>query len=99
MYKIFILAFLFRKLAKSKKNSGKKDKQTAKKKKNVSADSNASNFNNTNLAEDEIESNLENEVDINIYQEYFRELDIDTWLILTQKFVINPDPEKVSSIN
>lgn len=96
MYKIFKFDFLFRKLVKSKKNSNKKDKQTVKKKKNVSLESDVSNFNSTNLADDEIVNNIENEVDINIYQDYFRELDIDTWLILTQKFVVNPNPEKVS---
>lgn len=51
----------------------------------------------TNLVDDDNDENiLENEVDISIYHDYFRELDIDTWLILTQKFVINPDPERVS---
>lgn len=51
----------------------------------------------TNLIEDENDDHiLENEVDISIYHDYFRELDIDTWLILTQKFVVNPEPEHVS---
>lgn len=60
---------------------------------------NTSNFSITNLVENENDDNvLENEVDISIYQNYFRELDIDTWLLLTQKFVINPDPEKVGFI-
>jgi hypothetical protein len=50
----------------------------------------------TNLVEDENDDHiLENEVDLSIYHDYFRELDIDTWLILTQKFVINPEPEHV----
>lgn len=90
--------FLFRKLLKPKqKNANKKGKKT-KDKKNVSLEStNASNFNMTNLVEDENDDHiLENEVDISIYHDYFRELDIDTWLILTQKFVVNPDPEHVS---
>lgn len=52
----------------------------------------------TNLVEDDSEQNLEDEVDISIYHDYFRELDIDTWQILTQSFVINPDPEHVSCI-
>lgn len=55
-----------------------------------------SNFDMVSQVEDEIEDDTqENEVDINIYHDYFRELDIDTWLILTQKFIINPDSEQV----
>lgn len=50
----------------------------------------------TNLVEDETDDDtLENEVDLSIYHNFFRELDIDTWLILTQKFIVNPDPEHV----
>jgi len=54
------------------------------------------NFNVTNLLEDENDDIVINEVDISIYHDYFRELDIDTWLILTQKFVVNPDNKNVS---
>lgn len=89
---------MFRKPLKPKqKNTNKKGKKT-KGIKNVSLEStNASNFNMTNLVEDENDDHiLEKEVDISIYHDYFRELDIDTWLILTQKFVVNPDPEHVS---
>lgn len=88
---------MFRKSLKSKKkNTNTKGKKTAKEKKNVSLDStNSSNFNVTNLVDDDNDDVIENEVDLSIYHNYFRELDIDTWLILTQKFVVNPDPEKV----
>lgn len=88
---------MFRKSFKLKKKiTNAKGKKTGKEKKNVSFDStNSSNFNVTNLVEDENDDVLENEVDLSIYQNYFRELDIDTWLILTQKFVVNPDPEQV----
>lgn len=82
-------------LKSKKKNTNGKGKKTVKEKKNVSLEStNASNFNVTNLVEDENDDVLENEVDLSIYHNYFRELDIDTWLILTQKFVVNPDPEQ-----
>lgn len=89
--------YLFRKSLKSKKkNTNGKGKKTVKEKKNVSLEStNSSNFNVTNIEEVENDDSLENEVDLSIYQNYFRELDIDTWLILTQKFVVNPDPEQV----
>jgi len=88
---------MFRKSLKSKKkNTNGKGKKIVKEKKNVSLEStNSSNFNVTNLVEDENDDFFENEVDLGIYQNYFRELDIDTWLILTQKFVVNPDPEQV----
>lgn len=66
-------------------------------KRNVSLEStNVPNFNVTNLLEDENDDIVINEVDISIYHDYFRELDIDTWLILTQKFVVNPDNKNVS---
>lgn len=48
------------------------------------------------MVDDENDDILENEVDISIYHDYFRELDIDTWLILTQKLVVNPEPIHVS---
>lgn len=51
-----------------------------------------------NLEDDDDDNILENEVDITIYHDYFRELDIDTWLILTQTFVINPTSENVSCV-
>jgi len=88
---------LFRKSLKSKKKSSNaKEKKTVKDKRNTSLEStNSLNFNITNLVEDENDDVLENEVDLSIYHNYFRELDIDTWLILTQKFVVNPDPEQV----
>lgn len=91
---------MYRKFLKPKqKNSNKKGKRIVKDKNNSSLDStNTSNFNITNLVENENDNILESEVDISIYHNYFRELDIDTWLLLTQKFVINPDPEKVSYI-
>jgi len=93
--------FLSRKPLKLKqKNSNKRGKKTVKDKKNTSQESaNASNFNMTNLLEDENADIVINEVDISIYHDYFRELDIDTWLILTQKFVINPDSDHVSELN
>lgn len=50
----------------------------------------------TNLVEDENDDILENEMDISIYHDFFRELDIDTWLILTLKFIVNPKPIHVS---
>lgn len=50
----------------------------------------------TNIVEDDNDHSLKDKVDISIYHDYFRELDIDTWLILTQTFVVNPDPEHVS---
>lgn len=79
-----------------KKNTNAKGKKTVNEKKSTSLEStNSSNFNVTNLVEDENDDVLENEVDLSIYNHYFRELDIDTWLILTQKFVVNPDPEQV----
>lgn len=56
---------------------------------------NASNFNATNVVENDNDIVLGSEVDISIYQDYLREFDIDTWLILTQSFIINPDPEQV----
>lgn len=90
---------LFRKSVKSKqKTSNKKSKQIIKDKNNKSQESmNVSNLNVTNIVDDGNNVNiLENEVDISIYHDYFRELDIDTWLILTQKFVVNPAPENVS---
>lgn len=79
------------------KNSSKNGRKNVKEKKNVSVEStSASNLNLTNFLEDgNDDDTLDNEVDINIYHDYFRELDIDTWLILTQKFVVNPDPEHV----
>lgn len=89
---------LFRKSLKSKqKNPNKKAKKTVKGKKNTSLESsNESNFNITNTVENANDDNdMENEVDINIYHDYFRELDIDTWLILTHKFIVNPDSEQV----
>lgn len=55
-----------------------------------------SDLNLTNTVDGSVINLLKNEVDISIYHDYFRELDIDTWLILTQKFVINPAPENVS---
>lgn len=50
----------------------------------------------TDMVDDENDDILENEIDISIYHDYFRELDIDTWLILTQKLVVNPEPIHVS---
>lgn len=93
----YIFNCLFRKSLKSKKkNTNAKGKKTVNEKKSTSLEStNSSNFNVTNLVEDENDDVLENEVDLSIYNNYFRELDIDTWLILTQKFVVNPDPEQV----
>lgn len=90
---------LFRKPVKSKqKTSNKKSKKIIKEKNNKSQESmDVSNLNITNIVDDGNNVNiLENEMDISIYHAYFRELDIDTWLILTQKFVINPAPENVS---
>lgn len=89
---------MFRKSSKPKqKNANKKGKTNLKDKKNISLDStNSSNFNVTSVVENNDDIILKNEVDISIYHDYFRELDIDTWLILTQKFVVNPDSENVS---
>lgn len=84
-------------MLKSKKNIDKKGKKNVKNKKNISLDStNASNLNTTNIVENDSDIVLGSEVDISIYHDYFRELDIDTWLILTQNFIVNPDPEQVS---
>lgn len=82
---------------KPKKNIEKKRKKNVKNKKNVLLDStNASNLNTTNIVENDNDIVLGSEVDISIYHDYLRELDIDTWLILTQNFIVNPDPEQVS---
>lgn len=92
---------MIRKPLKPKQKSlNKKGQKNVKDKKNVSLEStSASNLNLTNFLEDKNDDEiLDNEVDISIYHDYFRELDIDTWLILTQKFVINPDPEHVCLI-
>lgn len=84
---------------KPKKNVEKKGKKNVKNKKNILLDStNASNFNTTNIVESDNDIVLGSEVDISIYHDYLRELDIDTWLILTQNFIINPDPEQVSYV-
>ncbi|XP_050428973.1 Fanconi anemia group D2 protein isoform X2 [Adelges cooleyi] len=78
---------------KSKTTKSTKGDKKAKGKVNISVNTtSATNFNITHTSHDD--NNFEDEVDISIYKDYFRELDIDTWLILTQKFVINPDSEK-----
>ncbi|XP_050532705.1 Fanconi anemia group D2 protein isoform X2 [Daktulosphaira vitifoliae] len=80
------------KIGKNTKKREKKVKESA----NISVNTTSgTNFNITrgNYEENE-QLDTDNCVDIKIYKDYFRELDIDTWLILTQKFVINPDPEK-----
>ncbi|VVC29458.1 Hypothetical protein CINCED_3A008880 [Cinara cedri] len=78
-----------KKPVKAKQKSHKKSKKIVKEKKNKSQEF----MMDESIVDDSNDINVENEVDISIYHDYFRELDIDTWLILTQKFVVNPTPE------
>jgi len=99
LYNISNNCFIFRKSTKSKqKNVNKKNKKNIKDKQNLSLEStDASNFNMNSIVDYETDE-VENEMDISIYYNYFRELDIDTWLILTQKFIVNPEPEHVNKL-
>lgn len=50
--------------------------------------------------EEEEEETVEEKIaDLSKYKHYFRELDIDVWLILTQPLTLSPNPEKVCSYN
>lgn len=49
--------------------------------------------------EEEEETVEEKTADLSKYKNYFRELDIDVWLILTQPLTLSPKPEKVCSYN
>lgn len=49
--------------------------------------------------EEEEETVEEKTADLSKYKNYFRELDIDVWLILTQPLTLSPTPEKVCSYN
>lgn len=78
-----------------RKGNKKKGKKKGKKKENE-ASVLTGNENTSQVEEEEEEEEpVETEVDLVKYKHYFRELDIDVWLILTQPLTFAPTPEKV----